>query len=58
MIGAATSITGGFLPFPPHRLRMFANATVARNLAANSLQMQRTDPQQFNLKLPPESRER
>jgi hypothetical protein len=58
MIGAATSITGGFSAVPLHRLRVIENATIARNFAADSLQMQPTAPQKFNLKLPPESRER
>ena len=56
MIGAATSITGGFSAGPLRRLRVIENATIARSLTANSLQMQQTDPQQFNLTLPAESR--
>ena len=58
MIGAATSITGVFSAGPLHRLRVIENATIAGNLAADSLQMQQTDSQQFNLTLPLESRAR
>ena len=58
MIGAATSITGGFSASLLRDLRVIENATIARNFSANSLQMQQTDPQQFDFKLPPESRAR
>jgi len=56
MIEAATSFAGGSSGGPLHRPRVTTGSIIARKFAADRLQMQQTDRQQFNFWSLPESR--
>jgi len=56
MIEAATAFAGGLSGGPLHPPRVITSAIIARKFAADRLQMQQTDWQQFNLWSLPESR--